>query len=91
MTHEETTRVLAHLRAGAAFTVRNQDGWWGFRGGARGLVAWSRIPYEPDTPDRTVDDSEVIAAIGGWAFDVVCAHLAPPLGATNTDASGGAP
>ncbi len=67
--------VWSTLLAGGEFTVRNQDGSWGLRGTARGVVAWSRAPFEQDAPERCIDAAELSALLGGWDFAAVSARL----------------
>ncbi len=75
MTREQFADVLARLNAGAEFTVRNQDGWWGLRGGPDGIIEWSRTPGSPCEPDRRVTDAEVETSIGAWDYDEVIARM----------------
>jgi len=82
MTADQLASVLAHLHGGAALSVRNQDGWWGLRCTAEGIVLWSRTPYEADPPERVVSDAEVRAMLGGWSFEGIGPHLSPPLAPT---------
>ena len=79
MTADQLTLVLAHLHGGAELCVRNQDGWWGLRCTAEGIVLWSRTPYETDPPERVVRDAEIRAMLCGWSFDAIQLHLSPPL------------
>lgn len=83
MNSDQLASVIAHLRGGAEFTVRNQDGWWGLRGTAAGIVLWSRTPYETDPPERVVSDAEARATLGGWSLDALRPHLSPPLPAVD--------
>ncbi len=85
MSPEQFTRVWSHLNDGAELSVRNQDGWWGLRGSAQGVVVWSRTPYEQAPPDRVVSAAEARAMIGGWDGEEVCALLSPPLAAPLED------
>ncbi len=75
MTREQFAEVMSRLRAGAEFTVRNQDGWWGLRGGPDGITEWSRDPFDAALPDRLVTAEQVEAAIGSWSYDEVIARM----------------
>lgn len=75
MSREQFAEVLSRLRAGAEFTVRNQDGWWGLRGGPEGITEWSRTPNSPCAPDRLVTNHEVEASIGARDYDEVIARM----------------
>lgn len=77
MTREQLAEVVSRLDAGAEFTVRNQDGWWGLRRGAEGITEWSRSPFDECVPDRLVTLEEVERMIGGWDYDEVVARLSP--------------
>ncbi|MEZ4394275.1 MAG: hypothetical protein R3A48_24645 [Polyangiales bacterium] len=79
MRSDPLASVLAHLHGGAELTVRNQDGWWGLRGTAEGIVVWSRTPYEADPPERAVSDAEARSMLEGWTLDALRARLTPPL------------
>ena len=63
--------VWCTLIAGGEFTVRNQDGWWGLRGTAEGVVVWSRTPFERAAPERCIDAAELSALLGGWDLAAV--------------------
>ena len=87
MTPEQFAQVWSHLGSGAEFAVRNQDGWWGLRGTAAGVIAWSRTPYAQDPADERVSADAARAMIGTWDLAAVCAHLSPPLPSSTDGAS----
>lgn len=75
MTDEQFDEVLAALRAGREFRVRDMDGEWGIRGVADGFECWSHVPYEAESAPVHLDEAGVRQHLGAWDLARVMAAL----------------
>lgn len=76
MTTAELDEIIARLRAGREFRVRNMDGEWGIRRVPMGgFESWATVPYEDERPPRALREEDVRKQLGDWEFAFVSSRL----------------